>query len=100
LFLAKSPGGSAADRVIFNQVLTEMDLIRTQPNVIIIGATNRLDLIDSVIYLGRLDPCVFIPKVDENAHRKILTMDQMELQTAPQDVRIYIKKDKESFLYV
>jgi hypothetical protein len=54
LFLAKSCGGSAgngggaADRVI-NQILTEMDAMGTQQNVLIIGAANRPDIIDSAI---------------------------------------------------
>jgi len=41
-------GGGAADRVI-NQILTEMDAIVTQQNVLIIGATNQLDIFDSPI---------------------------------------------------
>jgi transitional endoplasmic reticulum ATPase len=55
LFLAKSrdgsagDGGGAADRVI-NQILTEMDAMGTQQNVLIIGATNRPDIIDSAIF--------------------------------------------------
>ncbi len=44
--LVNSRGGSAADRVI-NQILTEMDAMATQQNVLIIGVTNQLDIIDS-----------------------------------------------------
>jgi transitional endoplasmic reticulum ATPase len=41
-------GGGAANRVI-NQILSEMDAMATQQNVLIIGATNRPDIIDSAI---------------------------------------------------
>jgi len=75
--IAKSRGGSigdgggAADRVI-NQLLTEMDGMNAKKNVIIIGATNRPDIIDSaVLRPGRLDQLIYIPLPDKASRRQV-----------------------------
>lgn len=75
--IAKSRGGSAgdaggaADRVI-NQLLTEMDGMGSKKNVIIIGATNRPDILDSAIMRpGRLDQLIYIPLPDLPARRSV-----------------------------
>ena len=53
-------GGGAADRVM-NQLLTEMDGIGAKKNVFIISATNRSDIIDTVLMRpGRLDQFIYI----------------------------------------
>ena len=50
-----SGGGEAGDRVI-NQLLTEMDGIGVKKYVIIVGATNRPNILDvALLRPGRLD---------------------------------------------
>ncbi|CAN8066314.1 unnamed protein product [Agarophyton chilense] len=53
--------GGVSDRVV-SQLLSELDLISTRPNIFVIAATNRPDLIDSgLLRPGRLDKMVYIP---------------------------------------
>ena len=53
---------------VVNQLLTEMDGLESRKNVFIIGATNRLDIIDpAMLRPGRLDKTVFVslPSLDD-----------------------------------
>lgn len=65
-------GGGAGDRVIA-QFLSEMDGVEELRGVLVMGATNRLDIIDpAVLRPGRFDLIVEIPMPDEAARRAIL----------------------------
>ena len=56
-----------------SQLLTEMDGIQELNGVVIIAATNRLDMIDSALLRpGRFDKIVFVPKPDISTRLKIL----------------------------
>lgn len=75
--IAKSRGGNigdaggAADRVI-NQLLTEMDGMGGKKNVIIIGATNRPDVIDPAIMRpGRLDQLIYVGLPDKASRKSV-----------------------------
>jgi transitional endoplasmic reticulum ATPase len=58
-------GSRTTERVV-NQLLSELDGIKGLSNILVIGATNRLDLVDgSVVRPGRLGTRVFIPLPDE-----------------------------------
>lgn len=62
----------AASRVV-NQLLTEMDGAQSRGRVFVIGATNRLELIDeAMLRAGRLDKKLEIPLPDLNARIDIL----------------------------
>jgi len=86
--IAKSRGSSmgdsgASDRVI-NQLLTEMDGMGAKKNVIIIGATNRPDVIDSAILRpGRLDQLVYIPLPDKGSRRQVFKAALRHSPVAP-----------------
>jgi transitional endoplasmic reticulum ATPase len=86
--IAKSRGSSmgdsgASDRVI-NQLLTEMDGMGAKKNVIIIGATNRPDVIDSAIMRpGRLDQLVYIPLPDKPSRRQVFKAALRHSPVAP-----------------
>jgi len=57
---------------IVGQLLTELDGISSLNNVIVIGATNRPDIIDSALLrAGRFDRIVEIPMPDADARREI-----------------------------
>ncbi|OYT62004.1 MAG: AAA family ATPase, partial [Thermofilum sp. ex4484_15] len=55
------------DRIV-NQLLTEMDGITLLRNVIVIGATNRPDILDpALLRPGRFDRIIYVPPPDEKA---------------------------------
>jgi transitional endoplasmic reticulum ATPase len=56
-----------------NQILAEMDGIRAADGVVIVGATNRAELIDpALLRPGRFDYHVEVPLPDSAARRAIL----------------------------
>lgn len=58
---------------IVNQFLAELDGMQTLQNVLVIGATNRADIIDpAVLRPGRFDAVVFVPPPDLEARVEIL----------------------------
>lgn len=67
-------GGSTTkvtERVV-NQILTELDGLEELTNVIVIGATNRPDIVDpAILRPGRLDRLLMVPRPDEEARREI-----------------------------
>ncbi|WP_045744522.1 AAA family ATPase [Actinoplanes rectilineatus] len=64
--------GGTADRVVA-ALLTELDGVEDLRNVVVIGATNRPDLIDpALLRPGRLERLVFVPPPDAEARTAIL----------------------------
>ncbi|MFH0862963.1 MAG: CDC48 family AAA ATPase [Candidatus Altiarchaeota archaeon] len=65
--------GSHVTETVVNQILTEMDGIERLENVIILGATNRPDMLDpSMLRPGRFDRLVLVPLPDKEAREEIL----------------------------
>ncbi len=63
---------SSAERMV-SQLLTEMDGIQEIHEVVILAATNRIDMIDTALLRpGRFDKIVYVPKPDVNTRQKIL----------------------------
>ncbi|SNT61876.1 transitional endoplasmic reticulum ATPase [Asanoa hainanensis] len=68
----QSTDGGTTDRVVA-ALLTELDGIETLRDVVVIGATNRPDLIDpALLRPGRLERLVFVPPPDAAARAEIL----------------------------
>ncbi|MEU4160357.1 AAA family ATPase [Actinoplanes sp. NPDC026670] len=64
--------GGVTDRVVA-ALLTELDGVEDLRNVVVIGATNRPDLIDpALLRPGRLERLVFVPPPDAEARTAIL----------------------------
>jgi transitional endoplasmic reticulum ATPase len=64
--------GSQATEKIVNQMLTEMDGLESLNDVLIIGATNRPDIVDpALLRQGRFDRIIFTPVSDEEGRKKI-----------------------------
>ena len=60
---------------IVNQLLTEMDGLQELNDVIIIGATNRPDIMDpALLRAGRFDRVVFVPVPDDKSRLQILKL--------------------------
>ena len=64
-------GSHVTDSVV-NQLLTSIDGMESMEGVVVIGATNRPDIIDpSLLRPGRFDRLVFIPAPDKEARLEI-----------------------------
>ncbi|HEU0239098.1 MAG TPA: AAA family ATPase [Micromonosporaceae bacterium] len=68
----QSTDGGTTDRVVAS-LLTELDGVEPMRNVVVIGATNRPDLVDSALLRpGRLERLVYVPPPDAAARAEIL----------------------------
>ncbi|MFT4088158.1 MAG: AAA family ATPase, partial [Gordonia sp. (in: high G+C Gram-positive bacteria)] len=68
----QSSDSGVADRVVA-ALLTELDGVEPLSDVVVLGATNRPDLIDpALLRPGRLEKLVFVPPPDTNARADIL----------------------------
>jgi cell division protease FtsH len=66
-------GGSDEREQTLNQILTEMDGFDPSTNVIVIGATNRIDVLDhALLRPGRFDRRVIVQAPDREGRRLIL----------------------------
>jgi len=62
------------ERVV-NTILAEMDGLEELQSVVVIGATNRPNLIDpALLRPGRLDELIYVPVPDEKGRRRILAI--------------------------
>jgi len=76
-------GSNVSERVV-NQLLTEMDGLEEMENVMIIGATNRPDMIDpALIRSGRFDRLVMIGEPDTEGREQILKIHTEASPLAP-----------------
>ena len=77
-------GGAGEPHVterIVNQLLSEMDGLEELHGVVVIGATNRPDIIDpALLRPGRFDELILAPVPDKESRRKIF---QVHLKKAP-----------------
>jgi transitional endoplasmic reticulum ATPase len=66
---------------IVNQLLSEMDGLEELHGVVVIGATNRPDIIDpALLRPGRFDELILVPVPDRESRRKIF---QVHLKNSP-----------------
>lgn len=65
--------GNSEDAKTLNQLLVEMDGFKGDENIIVVAATNRLDMLDdALIRAGRFDRHVMVGLPDLNARHEIL----------------------------
>jgi cell division protease FtsH len=77
-------GGSDEREQTLNQILTEMDGFGTSTNVIVIGATNRIDVLDKALLRpGRFDRRVAVQAPDRVGRRLILEVHTRDVPLAP-----------------
>ncbi len=91
-------GAKVTERVL-NQMLSEMDGLEDLKDVVVIGATNRPDMLDpALLRPGRFDRIILVDVPDEESRRKIL---EVHLKNTPiaNDVNIEeLVKLTESFV--
>jgi len=67
------------DRIV-NQILTEMDGIQILKGVVVIGATNRPDILDpALLRPGRFDRVMYVPPPDERGRYQIFQIHTREM---------------------
>ena len=72
-FGSSGSGAYSGSERIISQLLTEMDGMQEMHDVIVIAATNRIDMIDTALLRpGRFDKIVYIPNPDKITREKIL----------------------------
>src|SRR5207237_2726709 len=77
-----SDDGGASEHVI-SQLLTEMDGIEALVNVVVIGASNRPDMIDpAILRPGRFDRLIFVPAPDHATRFQILKIHTRNMPLA------------------
>ncbi|HYM56321.1 MAG TPA: ATP-dependent zinc metalloprotease FtsH, partial [Solirubrobacteraceae bacterium] len=77
-------GGNDEREQTLNQILTEMDGFDSDTAVIVLGATNRPEILDpALLRPGRFDRRVVVPPPDKEGRRKILEVHTRSLPLAP-----------------
>ncbi len=78
--------GDVADRVtdrVVNQLLTEMDGMQPLENVVVVGATNRPELLDrALLRPGRFDKILYVPPPDKEARKEIFKVHTRNMPLA------------------
>ncbi|MEM3403217.1 MAG: CDC48 family AAA ATPase [Nitrososphaeria archaeon] len=77
-------GESMVTERVVSQLLTELDGIQELQDVIVLAATNRIDMVDpALLRAGRFDKLIFVPLPDRTARRQILEIHFKERPLAP-----------------
>jgi cell division protease FtsH len=77
-------GGNDEREQTLNQILTEMDGFESATKVIVIGATNRPDVLDAALLRpGRFDRRITVQPPDRNGREKILEVHTRGVPLAP-----------------
>ncbi len=66
-------GGSMVTERIVSQLLTELDGIQSLSGVVVLAATNRMDMVDpALLRAGRFDKLLYVSQPNRKARRQIL----------------------------
>ncbi len=83
-----SLGDSGVTERVVSQLLTELDGLERLEGVVVIGATNRPDIIDpALLRPGRFDRVIYVPPPDEEARLEILKVHTRNMPLA-EDVNL------------
>ncbi len=68
-------GDSMVTERVVSQLLTELDGVQSLQGVVVLAATNRIDIVDpALVRAGRFDKLIQIPLPDKLARKEILTI--------------------------
>ena len=74
--------GHSEQENTLNQLLVEMDGFNTSSNVVVLAATNRIDMLDSALLRpGRFDRQIYVPKPDIKGRSSIFKVHLAALKT-------------------
>jgi transitional endoplasmic reticulum ATPase len=83
-------GDSHVTERLISQLLTELDGLEILTNVVVIGATNRPDIIDAALLRpGRLDRLLYVPPPDRDSRIQII---KIHIKKKPLDDVVDIEK--------
>lgn len=86
-------GGGGTERIV-SQILTEIDGISELHGVVVLGATNRPDMVDpALLRPGRFDRIILVPNPDSQTRAKIL---EIHARGKPIDQDVNIQKIAET----
>ncbi|OQR79443.1 AFG3 protein 2-like [Tropilaelaps mercedesae] len=78
----RSIGGHSEQENTLNQLLVEMDGFNTTTNVVVLAATNRMDILDKALLRpGRFDRQIFVPAPDIKGRASIFKVHLKSLKT-------------------
>ena len=81
-------GSSQVTERVISQILTELDGLEELKDVVVIGATNRIDIVDpALLRPGRFDRLLNVPVPDLEARKDILKL-HLEKKPLADDVKI------------
>jgi transitional endoplasmic reticulum ATPase len=84
----EDPGGHHFNERVVSQLLTELDGLEVLRQVVVIGATNRPDIVDpALLRAGRFDRLLYVPPADLNSRIQIIKI-HTQLTPLAQDVQI------------
>ena len=98
-------GGAEVSERVVSQLLTEMDGLAENPNIVVLAATNRREALDSALLRpGRLEEHVEVPAPDEAGRRAILNVhvaekplgDEVDLDELAAELEGYTGADLEA----
>jgi transitional endoplasmic reticulum ATPase len=98
-------GGAEVSERVVSQLLTEMDGLAENPNLVVLAATNRRDSLDrALLRPGRLEEHIEVPAPDEAGRRAILAVhaddrplgDDVDLDELAADLEGYTGADLEA----
>src|SRR5271169_3533394 len=74
-------GGSMVTERVVSQLLTELDGVQALQGVVVLAATNRIDMVDpALLRAGRFDKIISVPLPDDDARKQVL---QIHMQGKP-----------------
>jgi len=87
-------GSSQVTERVISQILTELDGLEELKDVVVIGATNRLDIVDpALLRPGRFDKLLEVPVPDLDARKEILRI-HLEKKPLAEDVKVDVLAEK------
>lgn len=79
----RSIGGHSEQENTLNQLLVEMDGFNTSTNVVVLAATNRVDILDpALLRPGRFDRQIYVPAPDIKGRASIFKVHLKPLKTS------------------
>ncbi|KAI7881117.1 AAA-domain-containing protein [Lichtheimia hyalospora FSU 10163] len=100
-----SGGGDSVQERVLSTLLNEMDGVESAASVLVVGATNRPDMLDAALLRpGRFDRMIYVPPPDEAGRYEILKihtrntpLDQdVDLKMIAQQTNMYTGADLEN----